>query len=192
MGNLTVNNNQALAPIQKTPAATTKPAAPQAEQAVEKHNLGKDALKWSDVPTSTRIATATATTFKQTIVPYTVGGALAAPAAGAIVGGFIGAFSGQVGKFAAEGAKFGARYMLHTAAAGAVISGVDALAMGTVVGSAPDRNSAATRAGVLSGLIGLATAEDAIDVALTGVGAAVEASRAGRIYDKTLEQLQKQ
>lgn len=192
MGNLTVNNNQTLAPIQKTPAAASKPAAPQAEKTVEKHNLGKDALKWSDVPTSTRITTATTTTFKQTIVPYTIGGALAGPVTGAAIGGFIGLFSGQAGKFAVEGAKVGARYMLHGAAAGAVISGVDAVAMGTLVGTSPDRNAAATRAGVLSGLIGLASAEDAIDVAITGVGAVAEASRAGRIYDKTLEQLQKQ
>lgn len=191
MGSLSVNNNQALAPIQKTPAAASKPAAPQAEKAVEKYNLGKDALQWSDVPTSTRVKTATATTFKQTIIPYAVAGSLAGPVTGAAVGGFIGLFSGQAGKMAVEGAKFGARYMLHGAAAGAAISGVDALAMGTIVGTAPDRAAAATRAGVLTGLIGLVTAEDALDVAVTGVGAASEASRAGRIYDKTLEQLQK-
>ncbi|MBF2054909.1 MAG: hypothetical protein IGS03_15795 [Candidatus Sericytochromatia bacterium] len=191
MGSLSVNNNQTLAPIQQTPATAPKAAAPQAEKAAEKHNLGKDALQWGDVPTSTRVKTATATTFKQTIITYTVAGSLAGPVTGAAVGGFIGLFSGQAGKFAVEGAKMGARYMLHGTAAGAAISGVDALAMGTLVGTSPDRASAATRAGVLSGLIGLLGAEDALDIAVTGVGAAAEASRAGRIYDKTLEQLQK-
>lgn len=45
--------------------------------------------------------------------------------------------------------------MHYTAAAGAGISAVDALAVGTVVGSAPDKSSAMTRLGVGSAVLGL-------------------------------------
>ncbi|MBT9548656.1 MAG: hypothetical protein IV090_24900 [Candidatus Sericytochromatia bacterium] len=189
MGNLSVQSNQVLTPV-SAPKAAPAPAAP-AQEAPKTAGIQKDNLEWKNVPTSDRVKTAIATTFKSTIIPYTIGGALAAPAAGAVFGGFIGLFSGNAGKFAVEGAKVGARFMHYTAAAGAGISAVDALAVGTVVGSAPDKSSAMTRLGVGSAVLGLLTAEDGWDAVGAVAGGAAESVRAGRIYDKTLENLQK-
>ncbi|PIQ23283.1 hypothetical protein COW36_08045 [bacterium (Candidatus Blackallbacteria) CG17_big_fil_post_rev_8_21_14_2_50_48_46] len=187
MGNLSVQNNQPILPIQQSPkAAPAQPAAPAAEKAA----ISKDSLEWKNIPSSERVKTAITTTFKQTIIPYTVGGALAAPAAGAVLGGFIGLFSGNAGKFAVEGAKVGARFMPHGAAAGAVISGVDAAVVGTVVGTSPDKQSAMLRLGTLSAVVGILSADDKWDMLGAGVGAAAESVRAGRIFEKTNEALQ--
>lgn len=189
MGNLSVQSNQVLTPVSAPKAAPAK--APAAQEAPKTPEIKKDSLEWKSVPTSERVTTAITTTFKSTIIPYTIGGALAAPATGAVLGGFIGLFSGNAGKFAVEGAKVGARYMHYTAAAGAGLSAVDAVAVGTVVGSAPDKTSAMTRLGVGSAVLGLLSAEDAWDVVGAGANGAVQSVRAGQIYDKTLENLQK-
>lgn len=190
MANLSVQSNQPLLPV-NTPKAAPAPKAESAPKAAEQSAMNKDAVEWKSVPTSDRVKTAVATTFKKTIIPYTVGGALAGPIAGAAIGGFIGAFSGQAGKFAVEGAKFGSRYALHGAAAGAVMSGVDAAVTGTVVGSAPDKQSAMVRMGSITLITGLLTAEDGLDVLGAGVGGAAGSLRAGRIFDETNAALQK-
>jgi hypothetical protein len=188
MSNFAIKANQPVAPLSAPKAAPAQAQAPQ--ETAKPVGLAKDSIEWKDIPTSTRVKTAIATTFKSTIIPYTVGGALAAPAAGAVMGGFVGLFSGNAGKFALEGAKLGARYMPITAAAGAAVSGVDALAVGTVVGSAPDKTAAMTRLGLGTALMGLLSAEDAWDVVGAGVSGAAESVRGGRVYDKTLEALQ--
>lgn len=88
MGNLSVQSNQVLTPV-SAPKAAPAPAAP-AQEAPKTAGIQKDNLEWKNVPTSDRVKTAIATTFKSTIIPYTIGGALAAPAAGAVLGGFVG------------------------------------------------------------------------------------------------------
>ena len=182
MSNLSVQTS----PVQPLPAPAKASAPPPAAQPAEQPAaLAQDQLEWKAVPSSERIKTAISTTFKQTIVPYTVGGALAAPAAGAVLGGFIGLFSGQPGKFALEGAKAGMKFMPHGAAVGAVVSGVDAAVTGTVVGSAPDKKSAMLRLGTLSTAVGILTARDKFDVIGAGIGGAAESVRAGQIFDKT-------
>jgi hypothetical protein len=182
MSNLSVQAS----PVQSLPApAKTSAPTPGQQPAEQPAALKQDQLEWKTVPASERIKTAVATTFKQTIVPYTVGGALAAPAAGAVLGGFIGLFSGQSGKFALAGAKAGMKFMPHGAAAGAVVSGVDAAVTGTVVGSAPDKKSAMLRLGTLTTAVGVLTARDKFDLIGAGVGGAAESIRAGQIFDKT-------
>lgn len=188
MSNLSIQTKPALTPIATPakPAATTETKAPAAQP-----GLKQDAVIWKEVPASTRIKTAIATTFKSEVIPYTIGGALAAPVGGALLGGFIGMFGGQPGKGAIEGAKMALKYAPITAAAGAGIAGVDALAMGTAVGSAPDRHSAQVRVGAGTAILGLLTADDKWDMLGAGVSGVAESARAGKIFDKTNEALQK-
>lgn len=170
------------------PAAT--PSSPVAQKS-EQSSMQQDIVAWKDIPKSDRVKTAIATTFKKTILPYTIGGALAAPAAGAVLGGFVGLFNGQPGKGALEGAKFMARYMPLTAAAGAAVSATDAAVMGTMVGTAPDKQAAMTRVGGLTAIVGILTAEDNWDLLGTGVATVAESARAGEVFDRTNEALQK-
>ncbi|MGV3526885.1 MAG: hypothetical protein ACO1RX_21890 [Candidatus Sericytochromatia bacterium] len=189
MSNISVKPTQPMVPVSapKQAPAQAQPAA----QAPQKSAMANDVLQWKDVPSSTRVKTAITTTFKQNVIPYTIGGAIAAPLAGAALGAFVGAFAGTPGKGAIEGAKAMARFIPHGAAVGAAAAGVDAAVMGTAVGTAPDRQSAVTRVGAATAIIGLLTAEDAMDVIGTGVGTVAESARAGRIFDKTEAALQK-
>lgn len=183
----------AVSNVQVPVSQASKPAAQAAtpQKPAEQSGLQKDIVAWKDVPKSDRVKTAIATTFKQTVIPYTIGGALVAPAAGAAIGGFIGLFNGQPGKFAWEGAKAMAKYMPIGAAAGAAVAGVDAAVVGTVVGTAPDRQSAMLRLGGATAIIGILTAEDKWDLVGTGVSTAAESVRAGQVFDRTNEALQK-
>ena len=169
MANLSVQSNQPLLPV-NTPKAAPAAKAESTAKAPEQAAMSKDSVEWKSVPASDRVKTAIATTFKKTIIPYTVGGALVAPAAGAVIGGFVGAFSGQAGKFALEGAKFGSRYSLHGAAAGAVISGVDAA--GNPVKATPVK---AFEAAVLAAPASTAAAKLDRVSGVTATGAAVDA-----------------
>lgn len=192
MGNIAIQSNPTLTTIgtqkQAAPAKAGESApAPAPAQA----SLSKDVVKWQDVSKGERIKTAIATTFKNEVIPYTVGGALAAPAAGALLGGFVGAFSGNAGKYAWEGAKYALKFAPITGAMGAGAAGVDALAIGTAVGSSKDRHSAMVTVGAGSAILGLLSSNDKWDMLASGVGAAAESARAGKVYDKTLEALQK-
>ena len=184
MANLNVQSTVPSIPVASpTP---TKAAAKAPEQATEKPALAKDAIAWADVPKSERVSAATSIKFKQTIVPYAVGGALVPAATGAVLGGFIGLFSGNAGKFAVEGAKMGLnwKFVAGGAAVGATIATAESAVMGGIVGTAPDKQSAMTRAGVASGILGLLTAENKMDVIGAGIGAAAESVSAGRLFDK--------
>jgi len=185
MGSLSVHSSTTLTPVASQPKAVAQQPQPAAQAPAQQSALGKDILQWKDIPTSTRIGKATSTTFKQTVVPFAIGGALAPPLAGAAIGGFIGLFSGQPGKFAVEGMKLTAKYMPVGAAVGVAAAGVDAAVVGSVVGSSPDKQAAMTRLGVGTAVLGLLAAEDAWDVVGAGASGAAQSLRAGRIFEQT-------
>ncbi len=190
MSNINVRTQPALAslPTQSAPAqkATAEKQAP-----AKASSMAQDIVSWKDTPKSDRVKAAITATFKEVAIPYTVGGALAAPAVGAVMGGFIGLFAGKPGAAALEGAKAMIKYMPVGAAIGLGVAGADAAVVGTVVGTSPDKQSAMTRLGGATAIIGLLTAEDAWDVVGTGLATVAESARAGRIYDKASDAIQK-
>ncbi len=192
MSNLTVKPNPALS-LPQTPV-TPKPAEqPHGLKTPEKAaSLQNDLVQWSNTSTSKRVGTAIKETFKSTAIPSAIGGALAPAVGGAMLGGFVGMFNGQVGNMAKEGFMAGLKYAPHGAAAGLAIAGADAVVVGSVVGSSPDKAAAMTRLGTATAIVGLLTAEDGWDVIDTGLNTAHNSVRAGRIFDKTNAALQGQ
>lgn len=190
MSNISIRTQPALtslptqtAPAQKSIAETQTPT--------KASSLAQDIVSWKEAPKSDRVKAAITATFKEVAIPYTVGGALAAPIAGAAIGGFFGLFNGTSASSALEGAKYAARYMPVTAAVGLGVAGAESAVVGTVVGTSPDKQSAMTRMGGATAIIGLLTAEDGWDVVGTGVATVAESARAGRIFDKASEAIQK-
>lgn len=191
MSNMNVRPQPALTSL---PTASTSPVAKASTEKpvpTKASSLAQDIVSWKEAPKSDRVKAAITATFKEVAIPYTIGGALAAPAVGAVIGGFIGMFAGTPGKGAIEGMKATVKYMPLGAAVGLGAAGVDAAVVGTVVGTAPDKQAAMTRLGGATAIIGLLTAEDAWDVVGTGVATAAESVRAGRIFDKASDAIQK-
>lgn len=192
MSNLSVNRPLSTPVAPATQQAQSKPAAEGGLKAPQKaSSLSQDMTTWSTTAKSDRVKVAITETFKSTVIPSVIGGALAPAVAGAALGGFIGMFNGQVANTAKEGFVAGLKYAPHGAAAGLAIAGVDAAVVGTVVGTSPDKASAMTRLGTATAILGLLSAEDAIDVIGTGIDAAANSARAGKIFDKTNAALQK-
>lgn len=197
MSNLSIQR-PASAPVQSVqptqaqpPKSETAATAAHGLKAPEKaSSLAQDMTTWSTTSKSQRVKTAISETFKGTVLPAAVGGALAPAVAGAALGGFVGLFNGQVGTMAKEGFMAGLKYAPHGAAVGVGLAGVDAAVVGTVVGTAPDKAAAMTRLGTATAVIGLLTAEDGWDVIDTGINTAANSVRAGHIFDKTNAALQ--
>lgn len=193
MANINVQSQLPLTPV-AAPAAPKQSQAPgpAAQEAPKASAMAQDAVAWKDIPSSTRVKTAIATSFKKTVIPYTIGGAVAAPLAGAAFGAFVGLFAGTPGKGAMIGAKAMVKYIPHGAALGVAAAGVDAAVLGTAVGSAPDKASAMRRVGIATAVIGVLGAEDTSDLIGTGVSTAANTGRAARLFDQTEAALKKQ
>ena len=192
MSNLSVNRPVSTPILPSSPAAQAKPAAQDGLKTPQKaSSLAEDMTTWSSTTKTDRVKVAITETFKSTVIPSVIGGALAPAVAGAAFGGFIGVFNGQVASMAKDGFMAGLKYAPHGAAAGLAIAGVDAAVVGTVVGTSPDKASAMTRLGTATAILGLLNAENALDVIDAGVNTAVTSTRAGQIFDKTNAALQK-
>lgn len=189
MSNLSVQNR----PVQ---AVGTLPAAPKAEQASQapkaQSTMEQDVVSWSNTAKGTRVKAAMTESFKETAIPYTIGGAVAVPLSGALVGGFLGLFGGDPLGGAKIGVMATAKYIPVGAAAGLGVSGAQSAVVGTVVGTAPTKEAAATRMGTLTAVVGVLTAEEPEDLIGVAVGTAHDASMAARIFDKAEARIQQQ
>ena len=178
--------------VKSTPTLQTLPAQskPVQAQAAEKQtqeaasSLKQDVVQWSTASTGSKIKAATIETFKETAIPYTIGGAIAPPLAGAALGGFIGIFNGDPLGGAKMGLKAGAHFMHYGAAAGLGASAVKSGVVGTVVGTSPTQAAAATRMGTLTAVVGILMAEEPVDLIGVAAETAYDATLAGRIFDK--------
>lgn len=189
MANLSIKTSH---PVQTLPAAPPQATAPQKTNAAKATPavVPKDEFKWSSASTGSRVKAATIESFKETAIPYTLGGALAPPLAGAALGGFIGLFNGDPIGTAKLGLKAGARYMHYGAAAGLGISGLKSGVVGTVVGTAADKKAAVTHMATLTAVVGILNAEKPEDLIDVAGNTAYDATLAGRVFDKAEARLQ--
>ena len=182
MSNLSVQSRP-VQPVGTLPSAPAAPAQPQ-KTTEAPSQLQQDSMSWSEASTSSRIGAAATEVFKETALPYTIGGALAVPVGSAVLGGMIGLFSGDPVGVAKAAVVATAKYIPLGAAAGLGVSGIQSGVMGTVVGTSPDKEAAAVRMGTLTAVVGVLTAEEPEDLLGVGVETAYNATMAARIFDK--------
>lgn len=189
MSNINVQNR----PVQTVTALPATPKTEKTEQAApQQSQMQQDVATWSTTAKGTRVKAAMTESFKETAIPYTIGGALAVPVGSALVGGFFGLFAGDPMGGAKIAVKATAKYIPVGAAVGLGVSGAKSAVVGTVVGTAPNKESAAVRMGTLTAVVGVLTAEEPEDLIGVAAGTAYDASMAARIFDKAEARIQQQ